>query len=306
MQHHPSGKAKGELTFQFYVLCLKQQFPQGHHGVHIFFAELFGKFLGKRELTIYTIVDGGNAEMLFDREELEAQAPGTVFAVSREEWEQRPMFHEKIVERQQHQEERENAFLTHSGDCYAIYQVKMGDPDSVRFMNIDWLQSHNLGVKRQNYDLIYTAPLTGTGSTEAKLEALFEQFNFRTPVDYHSPSLSVSDIVALKQDGMVSYHYCDSMGFKELPDFRQENYLKAAELSTEDDYGMIDGIINNGKQPSVAELDQQAKSGQPISLMDLADAVHWEEKPAVLGKLKDKPPQQPRKSKPKKSKEQEI
>lgn len=64
-------------------------------------AELF-----KRELTIYAIVDGGNAEMLFDREELEAQAPGTVFAVSREEWEQSPMFHEKIMERQQHQEER--------------------------------------------------------------------------------------------------------------------------------------------------------------------------------------------------------
>ena len=173
-------------------------------------------------------------------------------------------------------------------------------------MNMDWLQSHNLGVKRQNYDLIYTAPLASAGSTEAKLEALFEQFNFRTPVDYHSPSLSVSDIVALKQDGVVSYHYCDSVGFKELPDFQKENYLKAAEMSTEDDYGMIDGIINNGKQPSVAELEQQAKSGQPISLMDLADAVHREKKPSVLGKLKDKPPQQPRKSKPKKSIEQEI
>lgn len=52
-------------------------------------AELF-----KQELTIYTIVDGGNAEMLFDREELEAQTPGTVFAVSREEWEHSPMFHD--------------------------------------------------------------------------------------------------------------------------------------------------------------------------------------------------------------------
>ena len=35
----------------------------------------------------------------------------------------------------------------------------------------------------------------------------------------------------------------------------------------EDDYGMIDGIINNGaKEPTVAELEQQARSGQPISL----------------------------------------
>ena len=259
-----------------------------------------------QDLSVYAIVDGGNAEMLFDREELDTQAPGTMFAVSREEWEQNPMFHEKIVERQQHQEERENAFLDHGGDCFAIYQVKRDDPGNVRFMNMDWMQSHGKAIARGNYDLIYTAPLTATGSTDAKLEAIFEQFNLHRPSDYHSPSLSVSDIVAIKQNGVVSYHYCDSVGFKELPDFQKENYLKAAEMSTEDDYGMIDGIINNGKQPTAAELEQQAKSGQPISLMDLADAVHREKKPSVLEKLKDQPQQPQRKSKPRKPKEQEI
>lgn len=259
-----------------------------------------------QDLSVYAIVDGSNAEMLFDREELDTQAPGTMFAVSREEWEQSPMFHEKIVERQQHQEERENAFLDHGGDCFAIYQVKRDDPENVRFMNMDWMQSHGKAIARGSYDLIYTAPLSATGSTDAKLEAIFEQFNLHRPADYHRPSLSVSDIVAIKQNGVVSYHYCDSIGFKELPDFQKENYLKAAEMSTEDDYGMIDGIINNGKQPTVADLEQQAKSGQPISLMDLADAVHREKKPSVLEKLKDQPQQPQRKSKPRKSKEQEI
>ncbi len=259
-----------------------------------------------QDLTVYAIVDGGNAEILFDREELDIQAPGTMFAVSREEWEQSPMFHEKIVERQRHQEERENAFLDHGGDCFAIYQVKRDDPGNVRFMNMDWMQSHGKAIARGSYDLIYTAPLTATGSTDAKLEAIFEQFNLHRPADYHSPSLSVSNIVALKQNGVVSYHYCDSVGFKELLDFQKENYLKAAEMSTEDDYGMIDGIINNGKQPTVADLEQQAKSGQPISLMDLADAIHREKKPSVLEKLKDQPQQPHRKSKPRKSKEQEI
>lgn len=264
-------------------------------------AELF-----RRNLIVYAIAGNGSAEMLFDREELDTQTPGTVFAVSREEWEHSSMFHDKIEERQQHQEDRENAFLSHTGDCFAIYQVKMDDPGNVRFMNMDWMQSHGEAIERGSYDLIYTAPLTATGSTDAKLETLYEQFNLHAPVDYHSPALSVSDIVALKQDGMVSYHYCDSVGFKELPDFRQENYMKAAEMSTEDDYGMLDGLINNGskEQPTVAELEQQVKSGQSISLMDLADATHREKKASVLDKLKDKP-QQPRKSKPKKSKEQE-
>ena len=109
-------------------------------------------------------------------------------------------------------------------------------------MNMDWMQSHGKAIARGSYDLIYTAPLSATGSTDAKLEAIFEQFNLHRPADYHSPSLSVSDIVAIKQNGVVSYHYCDSVGFKELPDFQKENYLKAAEMSTEDDYGMIDGI----------------------------------------------------------------
>lgn len=259
-----------------------------------------------QDLSVYAIVDGGNAEMLFDREELDTQASGTMFAVSREEWEQSPMFHKKIVERQQHQEEREKAFLAHGGDCFAIYQVKRDDPGNVRFMNMDWMQSHGKAIARGSYDLIYTAPLTATGSTDAKLEAIFEQFNLHRPADYHSPSLSVSDIVAIKQNGVVSYHYCDSVGFKELPDFQKENYLKAAEMSTEDDYGMIDAVINNGKQPTAPDLEQQAKSGQPISLMDLADAVQREKKPSVLEKLKEQPQQSQRKAKPQKSKEQEI
>ena len=91
--------------------------------------------------------------------------------------------------------------------------------------------------------------------------------------------MSVSDIVAIKQDGKVSCHYCDSVGFDQIPGFLPDNPLKNAEMAVEDDYGMIDGIINNGaKEPTVAELEQQARSGQPISLMDLAAAAHREER----------------------------
>ena len=63
-----------------------------------------------------------------------------------------------------------------------------------------------------------------------------------TPGDFTGHSLSVSDIVALRQTGVVSYHYCDSIGFQELPNFRPENYLKTAELSTEDDFEKLDLI----------------------------------------------------------------
>ena len=107
------------------------------------------------------------------------------------------------------------------------------------------------------------------------------------------------------------------MGFRELPDFnRPENYLKTAEMSLEDDYGMIDGIINNGpKQPTVAEMEAQVNAGQSISIMDLANAMRAEEKAApkakeerlsILERLKQPLPKQANKTAPHRSAEKEI
>ena len=259
-------------------------------------------------LTVYILHEDNTESMVFDTEEIIGH--GGLFGVEHEEWEQSPAFHEKVLERQERQLEREQAFLSHEGCCFAIYQVSRDDPQNVRFMNLDWLQSHNLAVDRSNYDLIYTAPLNGSGSTMEQLETLYKQFNLKKPVDFHSPSLSVSDIVAIKQDGKVSCHYCDSVGFTEIPGFLPDNPLKNAEMMLEDDYGMIDGIINNGpKEPTVAQLEQQARSGQPISLMDLAEAVHREErdkKKSVMEQLKSQPRTEHKKTAPKKSAEREL
>ena len=259
-------------------------------------------------LTVYILHEDNTESMVFDTEEI--MEHGGLFGVEHEEWEQSPAFHEQVLERQDRQPEREQAFLSHEGNCFAIYQVSRDDPQNVRFMNLDWLQSHNLAVDRNNYDLIYTAPLNGSGSTMEQLETLYKQFNLQKPVDFHSPSLSVSDIVAIKQDSQVSCHYCDSVGFTEIPGFLPDNPLKNAEMAVEDDYGMIDGIINNGpKEPTVAQLEQQARTGQPISLMDLAAAAHRKErdkKKSVMEQLKSQPKTEHKQTAPKKSAEREL
>ena len=264
----------------------------------------------ERDLTVYMVQFGENPSMVFDTEELLEYSPDTIFAVPREEWEAAPDFHQAIVDRLNHQEERERAFLDHGGDCFAIYQVKSGaEQRDFRFMDMDWLASQGLAVDRANYDLAYTGEIA-FGQGFSVLEKLWEKFNLNHPADYHRPSMSVSDIVALKQDGVVSFHYCDSVGFVQLPDFiKPENYLKNAEMATEDDFGMIDGIINNGpKVPTVAELEAQVKEGKSISLMDLAAATHREErekKQSVREKLKNQPKQEPRRTAPRKSAERE-
>ncbi|WP_442906887.1 YodL domain-containing protein [Intestinibacillus sp. Marseille-P6563] len=172
--------------------------------------------LMERDLTVYIIQDG-TPEMAFDTTDLDAH--DSIFAVSCEEWEQSSEFHALVKDRVNHQEEREQAFLDHQGDCFAIYQVGHDDPLNVRYMNLDWLKSHNLSVDRSNYDLIYTSPLNDSGSIMEKVEKLYEQFNLQKPVDYHSPSMSVSDIVAIKQNGIVSFYYCNSIGFSEIHNF---------------------------------------------------------------------------------------
>ena len=259
-------------------------------------------------LTVYVLHEDNTESMVFDPQEI--MDHGGLFGVDREEWEKSPQFHEKVMERQEHQQEREQAFLSQNRNCFAIYQVSRDDPQNVRFMNLDWLESHDVSVDRSNYDLIYTAPLSESGTVPEQLEKLYQQFNLEKPVDFHSPSMSVSDIVAIKQDGKVSCHYCDSVGFTQIPGFLPENPLKNAEMALEDDYGMIDGIINNGaKEPTVAELEQQARSGQPISLMDLAAAAHREErekKKSVMEQLKSQPKTEHKKTAPKKSAEREI
>ena len=129
----------------------------------------------------------------------------------------------------------------------AILYLSLGD-------GCCWLEgcdTRNIGqtVKPENYELTYTAPLVATDEHDhpAILESLYARFNLDRPEDFHGHSLSVSDVIVLKQKGQVESYYTDSIGFQRLPDFLPpENALRNAEMAMEDDLNMIDGIINNG------------------------------------------------------------
>ena len=260
-------------------------------------------------LTVYLLYEDNTESMVFDPEEIMEHSG--LFGVDHEEWEQSPEFDRLVKERMDHQQEREQAFLGHKGDCFAIYQVKHTDElRDIRYEGLEWIKSIGQTVQRDNYDLVYTAPLAPGDLKGSVLDNLEYRFNNEHPADYRHPSMSVSDIVAIKRDGKVSCHYCDSFGFAEVPGFLPDNPLKNAEMAVEDDYGMIDGILNNGsKEQTVAQLEQQARSGHPISLMDLASAAHREDrdkKKSVVEQLKNQPKPEHKKSAPKKSAEREL
>ena len=263
-----------------------------------------------RDFTVYAIVDGGSAEMVFDRDELDEHPPDRIYAVSKEEWEASPDFRQAVVDRMDRQADRERAFLDHQGDCYAIYQLRHDDSThNLRYEPLENLRKAGESPLKGNYELVYTGDLP-PGQDLGVLDVLFTRFNTDHPADYQHPSMSISDIVALKLDGVVSCHYVDRLAFTALPGFFQaENYLKNAEMAVEDDYNMIDGIINNGpKGPTVAELEAQVKAGQNISLMDLAGAIKREsqpEKKSVVEKLKSSTKQGRKQSAQKKNTEKE-
>ena len=250
----------------------------------------------EHDITVYMLYPDNAEEMVFEAEDI-IKHDG-MFGITRPDWD--------AVKGHIPPRDVEQRFLNSPTDSMAIYQLRRDAPVELRFANLGSLAAP---PDPANYEAVYTREVYPDDDTGRILENFYYIFNDERPGDFVGHSLSVSDIVALKQDGKVSYHYCDSMGFQELPAFQKpENYLKAAEMSMEDDYGMIDGIINNGpKQPTVADLEAQVKAGMSISLMDLAEAAHREKKKSVLEQLKSQPAQErPHKTAPKKSAEKEL
>ena len=210
-------------------------------------------------------------------------------------------------------------------NSFSIYQLKGGNETlDYRFEPLDSIHRNGLSVKPENYELVYTAPLTAKDD----LESIYTRFNVDRPADFTGHSLSVSDIVVLHQGGKDTAHYCDRAGFSEVPEFLQpaqksreiteriqtprgsfylcgmtreqmeadgygfhhasedgkylimangtqayavradapekDNPLRTAEMTLEDDYGMIDGVINNGRRGEELEkAKEHAERTQP-------------------------------------------
>lgn len=99
---------------------------------------------------------------------------------------------------------------------YAIYQLK--DDEDLReyqFSDSEYLKNHGMYVDRENYNRVYRGRL----KENETLEDIYERFNENHPQDFHGHSLSVGDIVAVKQDGKITANFVDTVGFTEIPDF---------------------------------------------------------------------------------------
>ena len=147
---------------------------------------------------------------------------------------------------------------------YEIYQLK-DTPENrdIRFERLSHLEKRGITVSVNNYDAVYSGKL----AKGENLDSIYERFNLHHPDDFRGHSLSVSDVVVIHKNDRDIPFYVDAFGFRQVPEFFSDNPLKTVEELLEDDYGMIDGIINNGdrrkdeeeKKPSVMEKIQEKK-----------------------------------------------
>lgn len=148
-------------------------------------------------------------------------------------------------------------------DGYAILQLAVTeDGQEKAFLSLKEMKRCGKEPDLSHYEVVYQKedPESTQKATGDYLEALFQEFNLNHPDDFAGHSLSVGDIVVLKQQNQLSFHFCDSIGFAKIDEIQlSENVLKHVEMQLEDDYGMIDGIINNGK------ADRAKETGGTIS-----------------------------------------
>ena len=261
--------------------------------------------LFERDVPVYLLYGDNTEAMAFEQTEI-LNHDG-IFGIDRADWEAVKEQFPVITENRW-----QKAFQQNPADSYCIYQLRR-DPElaELRFMNSQYLREHGLEPAFDHYEAVYSGSLPSDGSTEARLDDLYMKFNTAHPQDFTGHSLSVSDIVVLKQQGSVSSHYVDSVGFVQLPAFLPDNYLKNAEMSMEDDYGMIDGIINNGpkeqpevkpKTPDLSALFEAARR----TVEEDKQAPEPGKKPSVLAMLHAPAPSRSEKTAQTKSAERDL
>ena len=111
-----------------------------------------------------------------------------------------------------------------------------------------------------NYDLTYIGQFEAAADTNGTLNGIYEKFNEDRPKDFTGHSLSMSDVIVLKQNGKNTAHYVDAIGFKEVPEFiKPINPLRSIEDTVEQNDNQFDGLINNVPTKDVDKTREAAE-----------------------------------------------
>lgn len=118
--------------------------------------------------------------------------------------------------------EVETAINDHPQNIYRIYQLKSDKKyHGIRFEDRATLQKSGIQLGINDYNLVYEGNFNDVegDSFDDKLNTLYDRFNFEQPEDFKGRSLSVSDVITVKNGKNESAYYVDSIGFTDIPEF---------------------------------------------------------------------------------------
>ena len=158
---------------------------------------------------------------------------------------------------------------------FGIYQIRDDLPgENYAFMNMSFIESHGMQIKKEDYELVYVGELFGNMS----LDDIFERFNIDRPEDFRGHSLSVSDIVVLNDGENVTAHFVDSISFEQLDHFLELEEQSLRELAYEvgeryfaiqtteegydysfydEDFRLMDGGVHENDEISIEEAAEE-------------------------------------------------
>ena len=175
-----------------------------------------------KEVTVYGIYEDGTKEVLSDPRILAAHRG--MFGVKKEQW--TGYYLEALRDGR-----KVSLSFRETMKSYRIYQWKEDDTDrhDCRFMPYGVITGMGVSIHVSSYDLVYE----GSIRESATLDDIFEMFNVNRPADFTGHSLSVSDVVAFREEDAWKCYFVDSFGFKEIPDFLVEGRQITAETVME-------------------------------------------------------------------------
>ena len=206
------------------------------------------------DFTIFTLYSDNSEAMIFELEEMDKH--DGLFGIEKVDWD--AFLELKAMQNLQWAlpPEKEQSFVAAQTDSYAIYQIKSGgDYRDYRFEDMESVTGRGLRVERENYNFLYTDELENCSDPSVALNVIYNEFNCNKPADFMGHSLSVSDIIAINMDGMITSHYVDSFGFAEIPRFIESSSLMPDAFLTGE---MIDTPRGSFSFTTMTEAQMQA------------------------------------------------
>ena len=161
---------------------------------------------------------------------------------------------------------------------FSIYQINTDrDDNRVCFLGLDTLErfQHSKAVDPALYDRVYDGKLDCNS-----LETIYEKFNIDHPADYKGRSLSVSDVVEIRESDTLnpSFYFVDSIGFKAIS-FDKALCKEPVEVGS----GKISVLlVEPNKYPKMIEIDDTLEAMQTVVGGDIEKYMPFEDEVAII------------------------